>query len=206
MRRLCLLLGFAFLLPAAPPARAQGSPAGPPFAAPAVAFGEASLAETSTVANAPLAPAPPVDRLEDAGRRPWVRIGKWVSLATSLGAAGWGLKAHRDADDRYRSLEADCEADPTTCSARNPDGSFADPALEGRYQSILDLDRRARWALVASQVGVLTSVTLFVLDMRRDREPSVIPYEPTASVRLAPAAGGGVALSLDLVRGDRPTR
>ena len=75
------------------------------------------------------------------------------------------------------------------CAARLPDGAYADPELEALYQSVVRLDRRARLALIASQVGVGASVLLFVLDLRDGGGPRNIPFQPR-SFRVAPRPDG----------------
>ena len=137
------------------------------------------------------------------GQRPLTVAGvaKWLTPAGSVAAAGWGLWAHGRADDRYGELEARCVAEPERCSSRGEGGVFTDPALEAEYQDILELDRQTRWALVGSQVGVLASVALFILDMGQgDDGPTIIPFDPTA-LRVAPARGGGVEVGVRLAAG-----
>lgn len=133
--------------------------------------------------------------LQDGPTFTGLRVAKWTTLAASLGSAGWALWSNARADERYAELERTCVADPDRCASRNADGSFSDLALEDAYQRVLRLDRNTRWAFVAGQVGVLASVALFVLDMRGDDEPTVIPYTPSA-LRVAPAVDGGVSVGV----------
>lgn len=107
-----------------------------------------------------------------------LRVAKWGSLAAAAAAAGVGLSTHRSADREYRVLERICAEDGPRCRSRTPDGAYADPELERRYQKVLDNDRTARMALVASQVGVAASVLFFILDMAPGGSPPNIPYEP----------------------------
>lgn len=166
-----LLLACALALPA--PAHAQ--------------WGEPRLAAHQATAF------PGTPRLQEGPSFTALRVAKWTTALASVGSAAWGLWAHERADERYAELERACVQDPERCSARDADGSFSDPALEDAYQRVLSLDRRTRWAFVAGQVGVLASVALFVLDMRGEEEPTVIPYTPSA-LRVAPTGDGGVSL------------
>lgn len=107
-----------------------------------------------------------------------LRVAKWGSLAVALATAGVGLATHRNADKEYRALEKICAEDGARCRERRPDGAYADPELERRYQKVLDNDRAARLALLASQIGVAASVVFFILDLSPDGSPPNIPYEP----------------------------
>ncbi|HUH11852.1 MAG TPA: hypothetical protein VMK65_02035 [Longimicrobiales bacterium] len=147
---------------------------------------------------APAEEGPPT--LDGHGALTLTGVAKWMTAAGSVAAAGWGLWAHARADDRYRELEARCLADPPLCSSRGEGGAFTDPALEAEYQDILTLDRHTRWALVGSQVGVLASVALFILDMGRENGgPSIVPFDPSA-LQVAPARGGGVEVGVRVGR------
>ncbi|MBI4539658.1 MAG: hypothetical protein HY704_09160 [Gemmatimonadetes bacterium] len=119
-------------------------------------------------------------------------IAKWSSLLASAALALYGFDVNGDADRLYAEVEQTCNRDPDRCAERHADGSFADRELEDRYQRVLALDRRARTALVAGQIGLAASVVLFVLDIRPDATPADIPYVP---VRLR-AQPDGVALEV----------
>ena len=84
----------------------------------------------------------------------------------------------KEADVKFSELERLCNDDHARCGARGPDGAYADILLEERFQDVIALDRKARTALILSQVGVATSIVLFLLDLRNDEGPSDIPYVP----------------------------
>ena len=115
--------------------------------------------------------------------RSGLSIAKWGTLALSGVVGAYGFSANNDAEDRYAALEQSCAQDVVRCRDRLSDGRFADADLEQQYQDVVRLDRRARVALIASQVGIATSVVLFILDLREAEAPPNIPYEPELSVR-----------------------
>ena len=110
-------------------------------------------------------------------------IAKWSTLLVSSAIGAYGFAANDDAEDRYRALEQLCAQDTVRCADRLPNDAFADAEMEAHYQDVIRLDRRARVALIASQVGIATSVVLFILDLREGEAPPNIPYEPELSVR-----------------------
>ena len=113
-----------------------------------------------------------------------LRISKWSMLAGTLGAAVYGVATVGAADDDYERLERACQAEPLLCRRRDSGGSYESAQLEQQYQSVLQRDRRARTALLASQAGVAATVVLFILDLRHARAPASIPYHPrTLEVR-----------------------
>jgi len=114
-----------------------------------------------------------------------LRVAKWTVLAGSAAAGVWGFVQNERADEKYRELEQQCEAEPARCRRRLSDGSYEDPAFEARYQEVRSLDRESHAALLAGQVGLAASVVLFLLDLGNIRPPADIPYDPrlTASNR-----------------------
>jgi len=117
---------------------------------------------------------------EDASPSPLrpIRVAKWSALTAAAGFAAYGFARSGAADDAFRDLERSCNLDRDRCHARTAGGAYADAALESRYQEVLELDQTARTALILSQVGLATSVVLFLLDLRNDRPPPDIPYVP----------------------------
>jgi hypothetical protein len=111
-----------------------------------------------------------------SGWRP-MRIAKWTTLLVSGGAAAYGFVENRRADRAYEQLERECAAAPATCVMLD-NGAYADPALEARYQRIVDRDRGARTALLAGQLGIAAGVILFIIDLPNRTAPEDIPYEP----------------------------
>ncbi len=122
---------------------------------------------------------------------PWVGVGKWLSLGVGAGLAGLGFALNNEGDDAFRELELLCLADRDACELAN-DGSYADPALEERYQDILGKDRGARASLVGAQLSFAVSLILFVVDFQRGEGPEDVPYEPEdekSQVRFSVAPG-----------------
>ena len=109
--------------------------------------------------------------------RGWAGLGKWVSLAGTIGVAGLGFSAHADADDRFAALEALCASDASRCRVTD-DGTYADAEAEALFQAVLDKDQEARVYLVGSQIGLAATVALFILDLRNPGGPENIPYDP----------------------------
>ena len=133
---------------------------------------------------------------EVAEPSPWrpLRIAKWTAVAASAGAAAYGFVTNARADDRFSELERACQSDPVRCRDRLPDGRYRDAGLESAYQDVRDLDRRSRIALIAGQLGIATSVVLFLLDLGNERRPPDIPYNPRLDI--APGRAGGIELRL----------
>jgi hypothetical protein len=125
-----------------------------------------------------------------------LRISKWSALALTAGAAAYGFTTNRTADANYAELEQLCVSNRLNCARRDGD-AFADADLERRYQDVRTLDSRARTALIASQLGVAATVVLFVIDLRHNRPPRDIPYQPR-TLELMPRTDGGVQLQLTL--------
>lgn len=128
-----------------------------------------------------------------------LRVGKWAALGASAGAAVYGYRQNERADDRYAALERACVADPEACRPRTAGGQYESAELEAQYQEVRRLDRRARRALLVSQVGVAASVVLFIVDLRNARAPDDILYEPRP-LEIGPARDGGIELRLTLYR------
>jgi hypothetical protein len=110
-----------------------------------------------------------------------LRVAKWTVLAGSAGAGVWGFLQNERADEKYRELEQQCEAEPARCRRRLSDGAYEDAVFETRYQEIRALDRDSHAALLAGQLGLAASVALFLLDLGNIRPPADIPYDPRLS-------------------------
>ncbi|CAN5854167.1 hypothetical protein BH23GEM9_BH23GEM9_18380 [soil metagenome] len=165
--------------------------------APTFAPADIGVASSSGGAAAALAQQSAV--AADRQVSPWrpLRVAKWSLTVASAGTALYGFANNRNADDAYAGLERLCGEDPDRCKDRLPGGGYADPLLEAEYQHIRSLDGRARTALIVSQVGVATSVVLFILDLRNRQPPPNIPYEPTR-FEVGPASDGGLTLRVNL--------
>ena len=140
---------------------------------------------------------------QDSGRvdvrYPWrpLRIAKWSMLLIASGAAAYGFSQNRIADREYEELERECEADPPSCLQVPGSDTYADPALEQRYQDILERDDRARLALLGGQLGILASVVMFIIDLPDRETPEDIPYDPKP-IRFGLRRDGGAELGVRL--------
>jgi hypothetical protein len=128
------------------------------------------------------------------GTGPLVRYGKWALAAGAIGMNLLAAQAHNRADDAFDGLEEACSLDPTRCLL-GPNGSYADPQIEGLYQSSLHYDRSARRWLIAGETALLGAAALFVWEMtRKTHKPDNIPFEPEVrSLRQATGVGVRVA-------------
>lgn len=143
-----------------------------------------AAAQQVTARFAPAAAADAPATAPSAGRG-LITVAKWGTLAGSAGLAVVGFLANAAADDDYDALERTCVDTPSRCASRTPEGAYTDADLEARYQDVLDADRRARAALLVSQVSLAASVLLFILDLQEAESPPNIPYVPPA-VRVEP--------------------
>ncbi len=175
------------------PSRAPGSPRHPQSVLALVAAEAPSAAEP--ILNAPVPVHVPAVGTSSSrilpNYGPWVGVGKWLSLGVGAGLAGLGFALNNEGDDAFRELELLCLADRDACELAN-DGSYADPALEERYQDILGKDRGARASLVGAQLSFAVSLILFVVDFQRGEGPEDVPYEPEdekSQVRFSVAPG-----------------
>lgn len=107
-----------------------------------------------------------------------MRIVKWTALFASTGAAAYGFAENRVADREYEELELECDAVPTSCGKVADGDAYLNPALEARYQRILERDDNAQLALLAGQIGIAASVIMFIIDLPEGENTEDIPYEP----------------------------
>jgi hypothetical protein len=135
-------------------------------------------------------------RVLRANWRP-MRIVKWTALLASGGAAAYGFAQNRVADRDYHQLELECEEAPASCIKLAGSESYANPALEQRYQRILERDENARTALLAGQIGIAASVIMFIIDLPDRESPEDIPYEPRP-LRVGLGRGGAAQLEVRL--------
>ena len=133
-------------------------------------------------------------RGEAQGLGPGVKYGKWVLLAGSLGMNYLAVRAHDRAEDTFDVLESQCSAVQDRC-ALGPGGAYADPAIEGLYQTSLRYDRRARLWLIGGETALAGAAALFVWELTRPKgRPDNIPFEP--EVRSLRAGGTGLGMRL----------
>lgn len=139
----------------------------------------ASLAPALAAQEQPATPPP----------RSWsetvIHYGKWTTAAAAVGLTILAAREHDRANDHWQQLLALCNQSNATC-AIGPDDRYVSSQAELDYQQTLYFDRRARHRLLGAQLSLLTSATLFILDLRhRGGNPPNIPFhgarlEPTA--------------------------
>jgi hypothetical protein len=108
-----------------------------------------------------------------------IRIVKWTTALASAGTVAYGFVQNRDADREYEEIELMCKNDITLCATNPGSNEYADPALEARYNAVLERDERAQLALLAGQIGLAASVLLFILDLPEGTTTDDIPYDPS---------------------------
>lgn len=135
-------------------------------------------------------PAPPF--------RP-LRVAKWSAFTASVAAAGYGFARQQAANRELEKLERICADDVARCQRLPGSSEYADPTLAAMHGTVNRNDRHARYALIASQVGVVATVALFLLDLREQDRPPNQPYEPP--VRVGANARGAVEVGVRLSAG-----
>jgi hypothetical protein len=126
---------------------------------------------------------------------PLIKYGKWVLAAGAVGMNLLAARAHDRADDAFDRISDVCfEVDSSRCFLAS-DGTYADPEIEGLYQTSLSYDRRARRWLIAGETALLGAAALFVIEFtRKTHKPDNIPFEPEIrSLREATGVGVRVA-------------
>jgi hypothetical protein len=112
-----------------------------------------------------------------------VKYGKWGLLAASVAMNLLAREAHQRADDEFGFVAEVCAVNRTRCMTL-PDGSYADPVLEQRYQNSLDYDNKARTWLVGGQTALVGAAVGFIWELTRPKgRPDNIPFEPQVSER-----------------------
>ena len=121
---------------------------------------------------------------------PLVRYGKWVLAAGAVTMNLLAAQAHNRADRAFDTIEDACFEDSTRCQL-GPDGAYADPLMEGLYQSSLDYNSEARRWLIAGETALVGATAMFVLELtRKTHKPDNIPFEPEIrSLRQATGVG-----------------
>jgi hypothetical protein len=104
---------------------------------------------------------------------PAITWGKWAAAAAAVSFTALGIRQHDAGDAAFRDLVDYCR---TALCTLTPGGRYADPRAEASYQRVVRHDRLARAWLVGGQVAAIGSALLFVLELRRGREPPSIPY------------------------------
>ena len=108
-----------------------------------------------------------------------IRVVKWTTALASAGTVAYGFVQNRDADREYEEIEMMCKNEITLCATKPDSDEYSDPALEARYNAVLERDERAQLALLAGQIGLAASVLLFILDLPKGTTTNDIPYDPS---------------------------
>jgi hypothetical protein len=104
---------------------------------------------------------------------PVIKWGKWAAAAAAVSFTTLGIRQHNAGDAGFSDLVHYCR---TTLCTLAPGGRYADPEAEALYQRVVRDDRLARVWFIGGQVAALGSALLFVLELRRTREPPSIPF------------------------------
>ena len=117
---------------------------------------------------------PPAAEQPSAHRAsPMIKWGKWAAVAAAVSFTALGIGQHNAGDATFSDLVRHCRTTLCTLTAA---GRYADPAAEALYQRVVRDDRSARAWFIGGQVAALGSALLFVLELRRTREPPSIPF------------------------------
>lgn len=138
-------------------------------------------------------------RADGSGTGP-LSIAKWATLAAASGSGAYGLWAQHEADRGYERVAQICADEPNRCDgtgASAASAGYADPAVERMHDRASTLEDRALYSLIGSQLGLIASTLLFILDMRESGTPPNEIYQPD-TVRVVPRGGGGAELRIRL--------
>jgi hypothetical protein len=131
-----------------------------------------SLAGQSLQAQQPVIPHSP----------PLIKYGKWATLAASVAMNLLAAQEHEKADEAFQVITLACVQ--TTNCATLPDGSYADPVLERKFQESLDHDRSARRWLIGGETALVGTAVMFIWELTRSKtRPGNIPFEPQVGER-----------------------
>jgi hypothetical protein len=105
---------------------------------------------------------------------PAVKYGKWGAAALFAAFTAAGAIEHNAAESRFRALESYCiNTGPCTIG---PDGRYANPNAESRYQAVIMRDRTARVWFLSGQIAMGGAAALFVVELLHDHGTRNIPY------------------------------
>lgn len=109
---------------------------------------------------------------------PWIRYGKWATLALSVGLNLKAADAHGQANASFRQIERRCFEDVRLC-ATDASGRYTDAESERLYQRSLQHDRASgRW-LLAGETALLGAAAMFIWELTRPKGPDEnIPFVP----------------------------
>jgi len=125
-----------------------------------------------------------------------VHYGKWATAASAIGLTILAAHEHDRANANWQRLLALCQADNAACMLRS-DGRYVDYQAELYYQETLYYDHRARHRILGAQLSVLTSATLFILDLRHHNDnPPNIPFSGSRLELTAEPSGDGARVGM----------
>lgn len=112
-----------------------------------------------------------------------VKWGKWGLLAASVAMNVMARQAHERADDSFAVITTACIEDRTRC-ATLPNGHYADPLLESKFQETVRRDSEARRWLIGGETALVGAAVGFIWELARTKQhPRNIPFEPEVSQR-----------------------
>jgi len=114
---------------------------------------------------------------------PLIKYGKWVTLAASVAMNLLAAEAHEKADAAFQVINLACVQSTSNC-ATLPDGRYADPALERKFQESLQHDRSARRWLIGGETALVGTAVMFIWELTRSKtREGNIPFEPQVGER-----------------------
>ena len=112
-----------------------------------------------------------------------IKYGKWATLAASVAMNLLAAQAHTRADDAFQVITLACVQDTSNC-ATLPNGNYADPFLELKFQESLQYDRSARRWLIGGETMLVGTAVMFIWELTRSKtRPGNIPFEPQVGER-----------------------
>lgn len=150
----------------------------------------ASLAPALAAQEQPTTPPP----------RSWgenvIHYSKWTTAAAAVGLTILAAREHDRANNHWQQLLALCDQSNAACEV-GADGRYVNSQAELYYQQTLYFDHRARHRLLGAQVSLLTSATLFILDLRHHGgNPPNIPFHGSRLEPTAEPVGDGARLGM----------
>jgi len=125
-----------------------------------------------------------------------VHYGKWTTAAAAVGLTIMAAHEHDRANQSWDQLLTLCRADNASCQVR-ADGRYVDYQAELYYERTLYYDHRARRRILGAQLSVLTSATLFILDLRHHGgNPPNIPFSGSRFELTAEPRGDGARVGM----------
>ena len=124
------------------------------------------------------AQSPGIPRDRASWTRGMIHYGKWLTGAAAIGFTVLGARQHAHSSDSWDLLLGVCQANNAACAVGS-DGRYLDATAEYHYQRAIYFDRRARRRILAGQVALLATATMFIIDLRdRVEEPENVPFAP----------------------------